>query len=168
MSSSRLGALCCLLIVILAAAGAAAGQSPQRVVSGEGMPDGPGKDVTVQACGTCHDARRAASVRLTRDGWAAVIDSMQRFGARFSPEEVPIILDYLSTHFLGEALQPLNLNTATQVDLEAAGGLLRREASAVIKYREQNGRFKTLDDLKQVPGLDFKKIESRRDALVVM
>ena len=168
MSSSRLGALCCLLIVILAAAGAAAGQSPQRVVSGEGMPDGPGKDVTVQACGSCHDARRAASVRLTRDGWAAVIDSMQRFGARFSPEEVPIILDYLSTHFLGEALQPLNLNTATQIDLEAAGGLLRREAAAVIRYREQHGRFKTLDDLKQVPGLDFKKIESRRDAVVVM
>ena len=168
MSSSRLGALCCLLIVILAAAGAAAGQSPQRVVSGEGMPDGPGKDVTVQACGSCHDARRAASVRLTRDGWAAVIDSMQRFGARFSPEEVPIILDYLSTHFLGEALQPLNLNTATQIDLEAAVGLLRREAAAVIRYREQHGRFKTLDDLKQVPGLDFKKIENRRDAVVVM
>ena len=168
MSSSRLGALCCLLIVILAAAGAAAGQSSQRVVSGEGMPDGPGKDVTVQACGSCHDARRAASVRLTRDGWAAVIDSMQRFGARFSPEEVPIILDYLSTHFLGEALQPLNLNTATQIDLEAAGGLLRREAAAVIRYREQHGRFKTLDDLKQVPGLDFKKIENRRDAVVVM
>ena len=168
MSSSRLGALCCLLIVILAAAGAAAGQSPQRVVSGEGMPDGPGKDVTVQACGSCHDARRAASVRLTGDGWAAVIDSMQRFGARFSPEEVPVILDYLSTHFLGEALQPLNLNTATQIDLEAAGGLLRREAAAVIRYREQHGRFKTLDDLKQVPGLDFKKIENRRDAVVVM
>jgi len=168
MSSSRLGALCCLLIVILAAAGAAAGQSPQRVVSGEGMPDGPGKDVTVQACGSCHDARRAASVRLTRDGWAAVIDSMQRFGARFSPEEVPVILDYLSTHFLGEALQPLNLNTATQIDLEAAGGLLRREAAAVIRYREQHGRYKTLDDLKQVPGLDFKKIENRRDAVVVM
>ena len=93
---------------------------------------------------------------------------MQRFGARFSPEEVPIILDYLSTHFLGEALQPLNLNTATQIDLEAAGGLLRREAAAVIRYREQHGRFKTLDDLKQVPGLDFKKIEDRRDAVVVM
>ena len=168
MSSSRLGALCCLLIVILAAAGAAAGQSPQRVVSGEGMPAGPGKDVTVQACGSCHDARRAASVRLTRDGWAAVIDSMQRFGAKISETEFPVILDYLSTHFLGEALQPLNLNTATQIDLEAAGGLLRREAAAVIRYREQHGRFKTLDDLKQVPGLDFKKIENRRDAVVVM
>jgi competence ComEA-like helix-hairpin-helix protein len=38
----------------------------------------------------------------------------------------------------------------------------------VNRYREQNGRFKTVDDLKKVPGLDFKKIESRRDAIVVM
>ena len=169
MSSSRFRALYSLLALILATAGSSAGQVPQPPeLSGEGLPDGPGKDVTVKACAPCHEARRAASVRLTRDGWAAVIDSMQRFGARFSPEEVPIILDYLSTHFLGEALQPLNLNTATQIDLEAAGGLLRREAAAVIRYREQHGRFKTLDDLKQVPGLDFKKIESRRDAIVVM
>jgi competence protein ComEA len=169
MSSSRLGALYGLLVVILAGAGATAGQpSQQRAVAGEGLPDGPGKDVTVQACAPCHEARRAASVRLTRDGWAAVIDSMQKRGAKISAEEFPIILDYLTTHFLGEALQPLNLNTAAQIDLEAAGGLLRREAAAVIRYREQNGRFKTLDDLKQVPGLDFKKIDSRRDALVVM
>jgi competence protein ComEA len=168
MSFSRLGALYGLLIVILAAVGSAAEQSSQRVISGEGLPEGPGKDVTVQSCGSCHEARRAASVRLTRDGWAAVIDSMQKFGAKISEAEFPVILDYLSTHFLGEALQPLNLNTATQIDLEAAGGLLRREAAAVIRYREQNGRFKTLDDLKNVPGLDFKKIESRRDAVVVM
>jgi competence protein ComEA len=168
MSSSRPGALYGLLIVIVAAAGSAAGQSSQRELSGEGLPDGPGKDVTVQACAPCHEARRAASVRLTRDGWAAVIDSMQKRGAKVSAEEFPIILDYLTTHFLGEALQPLNLNTASQIDLEAAGGLLRREAAAVIRYREQNGRFKTLDDLKQVPGLDFKKLENRRDAIVVM
>jgi len=169
MSSSRRASLFGVLIVIVAAAGSVAGQPSQpRVLSGEGLPDGPGKDVTVQACAPCHEARRAASVRLTRDGWAAVIDGMQKRGAKVTAEEFPIILDYLTTHFLGEALQPLNLNTATQIDLEAAGGLLRREAAAVIRYREQNGRFKTLDDLKQVPGLDFKKIDSRRDALVVM
>ena len=169
MSSSRPGVLYGLLLVILAGAGAAAGQSSQQpVLSGEGLPDGRGKEVTVQACAPCHEARRAASVRLTREGWAAVIDSMQQRGARISAEEFPVILDYLTTHFLGEALQPLNLNTASQIDLEAAGGLLRREAAAVIRYREQNGRFKTLDDLKKVPGLDFKKIESRRDAVVVM
>jgi len=169
MQSSRLLALCGLLSMILAAAGSAAGQvSQQAELSGEGLPEGPGKDVTVRACAPCHEARRAASVRLTRDGWAAVIDSMEKRGAKVSEQEFPVILDYLATHFPGEALQPLNLNTASQIDLEAAGGLLRREAAAVIRYREQHGRFKTVDDLKNVPGLDFKKIESRRDAVVVM
>ena len=39
-----------LLMVILAAAGSTAGQvPPQPVLSGEGLPDGPGKDVTVKA-----------------------------------------------------------------------------------------------------------------------
>jgi competence protein ComEA len=93
---------------------------------------------------------------------------MRLRGAKVSDEDFPIILDYLSTHFLGEALQPLNLNTASQIDLEAAGGLLRREAAAVIQYRDKHGRFKTIDDLRKVPGLDFKKIESRRDAMVVI
>ena len=140
----------------------------QLVPSGEGMPDGPGKDVTVKSCGTCHEARRAASARLTRDGWAAVIDAMRARGARISDEDYPVVLEYLATNFLGEAPQPLNLNTATQIDLEAAGGLLRREAAAVIRYREQHGRFKSIDDLKNVPGLDFKKIDKRRDAMVVV
>ena len=158
-----------LIVALAVVVGSSAGQNaPQPVLSGEGLPDGPGKDVTVRACAPCHEARRAASVRLTREGWAAVIDSMQKRGAQVSDENFPIILEYLSTHFLGEAQQPLNLNTATQIDLEAAGGLLRREAAAVIRYRDQHGRFKSVDDLKKVPGIDFKKIDNRRDAIVVM
>lgn len=170
MSPSRFRALCGLLALVLAAGvGSTAGQVPQQpVLSGEGLPDGPGKDVTVRACAPCHEARRAASVRLTRDGWAAVIEGMRLRGAKVSDEDFPIILEYLSTHFLGEAPQPLNLNTASQIDLEAAGGLLRREAAAVIQYRQKHGRFKTIDDLRKVPGLDFRKIDRRRDAMVVM
>lgn len=156
------------LVLGVAMTSAALQESQLLVPSGEGMPDGPGKDVTVKACGTCHETRKAASIRLTREGWAAVIDGMIKRGAKVSDDEFPVILDYLSTHFLGEAPQPLNLNTATQIDLESAGGLLRREAAAVIQYREKHGRFKTLDDLKMVPGLDFRKIDSRRDFLVVM
>jgi competence protein ComEA len=169
MVKSMLG-ICGLAGVILAAAaGSAAQQAPAApVLSGQGMPDGPGKDEMVRACAPCHEARRAASVRLTREGWVAVIEDMKRRGAKVPDDEFPAIVQYLSTHFLGEALQPLNLNTASQIDLEAAGGLLRREAAAVIQYRDQHGRFKTVDDLKKVPGLDFKKIERRRDAVVVM
>lgn len=163
--------LCISAAMLVAVVASAARQEPQPqllVPSGEGLPDGPGKDVMVKSCGTCHEGRRAASVRLTRDGWAAVIDGMVKRGARVSAEDFPVILDYLTTHFLGQAPQPLNLNTAQQIDLESAGGLLRKEAAAVIQYREKHGRFKTLDDLKKVPGLDFKKIDSRRDFITVM
>ena len=169
MLSSFRAAHCIPVLILTGAVVTSAGQAPQPLIpSGEGLPDGPGKDTTVKACGTCHETRRAASVRLTREGWAAVIENMRARGARVSEEEFPIVLDYLSTHFLGEAAQPLNVNTASQIDLESAGGLLRREAAAVIKYRDTHGRFKTLDDLKKVPGLDFKKIDSRRDFMTVM
>ncbi len=143
-------------------------ETPPPAPSGEGLPDGPGKDVMVKACGICHEPRRAASVRLTRDGWANVIQSMIMRGAKVSDEEFPIVLDYLATHYLGEAAQPINVNTAPQIDLEAVAGLLRREAAAIIEYREKHGPFKTLDDLKKVPGLDFTKIDSRRDFIVAM
>ena len=102
----------------------------------------------MRSCGTCHEARRAASARLTRAGWAAVIDSMIGRGAQIAADEVPVVLDYLSTHFLGEASQPLNVNTAPQIDFESAGGLLRREAAAVVRYRERHGRFKTIETLR--------------------
>jgi competence protein ComEA len=122
----------------------------------------------VNACGVCHEARRAASVRLTRDGWAEVIQGMTARGAKVSEADFPIILDYLATNFLGEASRPLNVNTAAAIDLEAVAGLLRREATAVIQYRDKHGPFKTIDEMKNVPGLDFQKIESRRDFIVAM
>ena len=155
-----------ILIVGLAAVGPAALQDVAPAPSGEGLPDGPGKDVTVQTCGVCHEARRAASVRLTRDGWSSVIDDMVRRGAKGSDDDLAQVLDYLAANFLGEAPRPVNVNTAPQIDLESVIGLLRREASALIAYREKNGPCKVIDDLKKAPGVDFKKIDAARDRIV--
>ena len=109
------------------------------VPSGEGLPDAPGKDVTVRACGLCHEAKRAASVRLTKDGWAEVIEGMMKRGAPLSAEDFKIVLEYLSTNFAGEASRPINVNTAPQIDLESVAGLLRREAAAIIEYPRRTG-----------------------------
>lgn len=162
-----------VLCVIAAVAAAITTAAPARVAasqapapSGEGLPDGPGKDVTVRTCGVCHEARRAASVRLTRDGWAEVIADMVRRGAKGSDSDLQAVLDYLSTNFLGEAPRPLNINTAAQIDFETVLELLRHEAAAVVAYRTKHGAFKSVDDLKKVPGLDFRKIDSKRDRIV--
>lgn len=130
------------------------------------LPAGPGREETVRICGTCHPADRAASVRLTRAGWQDVMTKMVGLGAKGSDQELESVLTYLSTNFKGEARKPLNLNTATSVDLESIVGLLRRESAAWIDYRKKQGPCKTLDDLKKVNGLDFQKIEERRDRLV--
>lgn len=158
-------AMCSSIVATVAARQEGAAPAPPAA-SGEGLPDGPGKDVVVRVCSICHEPIRAASVRLTRDGWADTIEDMKRRGAKGSDQDFAIVLDYLSTYFLGEAPKPLNVNTAVQIDLESVAGLLRREAAAVVEYREKNGPFKTLDDMKKVPGLDFSKIDSRRDRLV--
>jgi len=129
------------------------------------LPDGPGKEQLVKICGQCHEPQRAASIRLTRDGWEATIGDMIARGAKGSDEDFQAILDYLSKNYLGEAARPLNVNTATSIELESVLLLLRKEAAAVIAYREKNGLFKSVDDLKKVPGIDPQKIEAQKDRL---
>jgi competence ComEA-like helix-hairpin-helix protein len=41
--------------------------------------------------------------------------------------------------------------------------LFPEEAEAIVVYREKNGNFKEWQDLQKVPGVDPKKIESRKD-----
>jgi competence protein ComEA len=130
------------------------------------LPDGPGKQETMRVCGTCHPPDRAASVRLTRAGWQDVMTKMVGLGAKGTDQELESVLTYLSTNFKGDARKPLNLNTATSIDLESICAMLRKESAAWIEYRKKQGPCKTVDDLKKVSGLDFTKIEERRDRLV--
>jgi competence protein ComEA len=151
MKSIRLAALLTL------AASAASAQT---------LPDGPGKAELQKVCGLCHQAERSAAVRLTREGWEGVIGDMIARGARGTDAEFAAILDYLSKHFLGDAPRPLNINKANNIELESVAGLTRKEAAALLKWRQEVGVCKALDDLKKVPGLDYKKIDARKDFLV--
>jgi competence protein ComEA len=130
------------------------------------LPDGPGREALTKVCGTCHQPDRAAAVRLTREGWQNVIADMVTRGAKGTDEEFAAVLLYLTTNFLGEAARPLNINSASQLDLEMVAGLRRTEAAAVMKFLETAGLCKALSDLKKVPGLEYKKIEDRKDFLV--
>ncbi len=134
--------------------------------SAQTLPDGPGKAELQKVCGLCHQAERSAAVRLTREGWEGVIADMIARGARGTDEEFAAIVDYLSKHFLGEAARPLNINRATNIELESVAGLTRKEAAALLEWRKQVGVCKSLEDLKKAPGVDYKKIEARKDFLI--
>jgi competence protein ComEA len=130
------------------------------------LPDGPGKDATVKVCSTCHEPNRVAAFRLTRDGWEATVNDMKWRGAKGTDEEFAAIVEYLAANFLGEAAPKLNMNRATSIELESVLSLLRKEAAAVIAYRDKVGGFKTIDDLRKVPGVDFKKVEAGKDRVI--
>jgi competence protein ComEA len=130
------------------------------------MPEGPARELTVKVCGQCHEPQRSASLRLTREGWEAVVAKMAGLGAPATAAEFEQITDYLAANFKGEAQKPINMNTASSIELESVASLLRKEAAAWIAYRTKTGGCKTLDDIKKVPGVPFKKIDERRDRLV--
>lgn len=57
----------------------------------------------------------------------------------------------------------VNINTATQTKLETLNGIGPSTASKIIKYRNEKGKFKKIEDIKNVSGIGeakFKKIEA--------
>ena len=61
----------------------------------------------------------------------------------------------------------VNINTATQSELEAVKGLGPAKAKAIIAYREQNGAFKSVDDLDKVKGFGKATVDKLREELSV-
>jgi competence protein ComEA len=130
------------------------------------LPDGPGKAETEKLCTQCHEVERSVSLRQDRAGWQGTIDKMVTLGAKGTDKEWSAVLDYLSTNFAGEQVPKLNVNKAPAIEFETRISLKRSEAAAIIAYREKNGPFKSIEDLKKVPGIDTAKIEARKDRLI--
>jgi competence protein ComEA len=54
----------------------------------------------------------------------------------------------------------VSINTASAEALaQAMNGVGLKKAQAIVSYREEYGPFKTLDDLKQVPGMGNSLVE---------
>jgi competence protein ComEA len=62
---------------------------------------------------------------------------------------------------------PVNLNTATAEQLEALSGVGPATAHAIVTWRQQHGRFRSVQDLLQVRGIGPAKLESLRDQVTV-
>ncbi len=155
-------------VVLLLLLGGGIGSPGPIFAAQDVLPDAPGKDVTVKVCASCHAAETVASVRHPPEGWRDVIAKMVAAGAEGTEQELETVFQYLSTQFPAGAQKALNLNTATAIELESVAGLLRKEAAAVIAHREKNGPCKKLEDLKKIAGLDYKKIDARKEQLACM
>ena len=73
-----------------------------------------------------------------------------------------------ATSGTGQAKSALvNLNTATEADFQTISGIGQKRAQDIIAYREANGRFKSVDDLKNVSGIGAKTLEKLKEYVTV-
>jgi competence protein ComEA len=129
------------------------------------LPDGAGKAETERVCSHCHELGRSISLHQDRGGWETTVSKMSSLGANATPTELQLITDYLATHYGAEEIPRISINKCRAIDMESGLTLKRSEASAIVEFRDKNGPFRSIDDLKWVPNLDFAKILAKKDRL---
>lgn len=67
----------------------------------------------------------------------------------------------------GAASGPLDLNTATREQLDTLPRIGPALADRILAWRDENGRFTSVDDLGSVPGIGEKMLENLRDLVRV-
>src|SRR5579872_3958004 len=127
----------------------------------EGLPDGPGKNLVEAICSDCHTTERIADQHLTKTQWADKVLEMLQEAPDVKQSERDTIVEYLAKNFPPRAI----VNKASAKELQAILEISPESATAVVNYRQQNGSFKTLDDLKKVPGVDAAKLDAKRDVI---
>jgi len=65
------------------------------------------------------------------------------------------------------AADKININTATQEELQALNGIGASTAAAIVAHREQAGPYTSVDDLVEVKGIGDKKLAKLADQLTV-
>ncbi len=148
MRCALLSALCCLASIAVAQT-----QSAPR--------DDEAKALLERTCTKCHKLTATLSQRNSKERWSVILDDMIARGAEATDAEIETLVDYLARNFGSK----VNVNKAAAEELATVLGLAPAGASAIVEYREKNGNFKNLDDLKKVPDLDWKAIESKKDRL---
>jgi mono/diheme cytochrome c family protein len=87
-----------------------------------GLPEGAGVEVARAKCIGCHEADLIVSQRLSPTGWDREVAKMERWGAKLSAEERPVLVGYLTRQF---GVRPMASHDAAAV---AAGEAIYKAA----------------------------------------
>lgn len=69
--------------------------------------------------------------------------------------------------FSSPVFAAVDINTATQSELEILKGIGPAKAKAIVEYRSQIGQFKSVNELTQVKGIGTNTIQKLGDQIVV-
>ncbi len=78
-----------------------------------------------------------------------------------------IIIEDETSNIKSKENEKININTADQSGLEEIPGVGEATAQKIIEYRELNGKFKTIEDIKNVSGIGDSKFENMKEKICV-
>lgn len=61
----------------------------------------------------------------------------------------------------------VNINTSSQSELETLPGIGESTAIKIIEYRKQNGKFNSIEEIKNVPGIGDAKYENIKNYITI-
>ena len=68
---------------------------------------------------------------------------------------------------LNNKISKININTATQEELETLPGIGASIATKIINYRKENGKFKKIEDIKNVNGIGESKFNKIKEFIKI-
>lgn len=114
-----------------------------------------------RVCSKCHDGTRIIEGRRLRSQWEETLEKMVALGATGSDEDFEAVLEYLV-----RAHGRVNVNTAAVEEIGLVLHLEPGHATAIVKFREEHGKFADFDALTKVPGIPVEKLKQVRDAIL--
>jgi competence protein ComEA len=114
-----------------------------------------------RVCSKCHDGTRIVEGRRLRSQWEETLEKMIALGATGTDEDFEAILDYL-VRVHGR----VNVNTAAADEIALVLHIEKAPAAAIVKFREEHGKFADFDALTKVPGVPVEALRKVRDAIL--
>ena len=119
----------------------------------------------VEACGGVLPTADISSVNMAlplKDGMQVKVTSVSEHGDK-KQSETSSVADKASGKKQTAESEKININEATADELTKLPGVGKSTALRIIDYREKNGNFQEIEDLKKVKGIGkskFKKLEN--------
>ncbi|MBI2819932.1 MAG: cytochrome C [Acidobacteria bacterium] len=82
------------------------------------LPEGPGKAIIEEACVMCHALSLVSSAGYDRAQWLEAVDRMVTLGAELTPDQVPVVVDYLAANFPDRSTQAVVVAGAVEVSIK--------------------------------------------------
>ena len=81
--------------------------------------------------------------------------------------DIEVISNNMSRNAEDSKNSKVNINKANASELEKVPGIGPSTAQKIIIYRNENGKFSSIDDIKNISGIGAKKFESIKDYISV-